>query len=100
MHDKRILDALADGADRRVRRHAGQHREQRRHRGGAPIQAVADGHFGCAALDGFVAAPLTGDHIFTAMPNAHSHPSFMTKEASINLHATAVDTLDDEMMRV
>jgi D-3-phosphoglycerate dehydrogenase / 2-oxoglutarate reductase len=68
----------------------------------ALVEALRTGHLGHAALDVFVEEPLPADHPFTTMPNVTltAHAGFMTREASINLLAMALDLVEEERARL
>ena len=67
----------------------------------ALVEALRSGRLGHAALDVFVEEPLPADHPFTTMPNVTltAHAGFMTREASINLLAMALDLVEEERAR-
>jgi D-3-phosphoglycerate dehydrogenase len=64
----------------------------------ALIEALRSGHLGHAALDVFAEEPLPAGHPFTTMPNVTltAHAGFMTREASLNLLAMALDLVEEE----
>jgi D-3-phosphoglycerate dehydrogenase / 2-oxoglutarate reductase len=68
----------------------------------ALVEALRTGHLGHAALDVFVEEPLPAGHPFTTMPNVTltAHAGFMTREASINLLAMALDLVEEERARL
>jgi D-3-phosphoglycerate dehydrogenase / 2-oxoglutarate reductase len=68
----------------------------------ALVEALRTRHLGHAALDVFVEEPLPADHPFTTMPNVTltAHAGFMTREASINLLAMALDLVEEERARL
>lgn len=68
----------------------------------ALIEALRTGHLGHAALDVFAEEPLPVDHPFTTMANVTltAHAGFMTREASINLLAMALDLVEEERARL
>lgn len=68
----------------------------------ALLEALHSGRLGHAALDVFAEEPLPADHPFTTMPNVTltAHAGFMTREASINLLAMALDLVEEERARL
>jgi D-3-phosphoglycerate dehydrogenase / 2-oxoglutarate reductase len=68
----------------------------------ALIEALRRGHIGHAALDVFAEEPLSADHPLTTMSNVTltPHAGFMTREASINLLAMALDIVEEERRRL
>jgi D-3-phosphoglycerate dehydrogenase / 2-oxoglutarate reductase len=68
----------------------------------ALVEALRKGHLGHAALDVFAEEPLPAGHPFTTMPNVTltAHAGFMTREASINLLAMALDLVEEERARL
>ncbi len=68
----------------------------------ALMEALRRGHIGHAALDVFAEEPLPADHPLTAMANVTltPHAGFMTREASINLLAMALDIVEEERGRL